>query len=108
MSLAIVPVGQIFGKYEQQARIAELNRKTPIKTIQNQVDRVSISSDARKAQVLGIARAVREASKNLSTESKNLDEAKPTSDTGDTDVEQLSFAGKVVKKALEQSKESDE
>ena len=108
MSLAIIPVGQIFGKYEQQARIAELNRKTPVKTIQNQADRVTISPEARKAQVLGIARAVREASKNLSTESKNLDEAKPTSDTGDTDVEQLSFAGKVVKKALEQSKESDE
>ena len=76
MSLAIIPVGQIFGKYEQQARIAELSRKTPIKTIQNQVDRVSISSDARKAKVLGIARAVREASNHLSMGSKNLDEAK--------------------------------
>ena len=80
MSLAIIPVGQIFGKYEQQTRIAELNRKTPVKTIQNQADRVTISPEARKAQVLGIARAVREASKQLSPESKNLDGAKPASD----------------------------
>jgi len=80
MPLAIVPVGQIFGKYEQQARIAELNRKMPVKTIQNQADRVTISSEARKAQVLSIARTVREASKHLSTESKNLDEIKPDSD----------------------------
>ena len=80
MSLAIIPVGQIFGKYEQQARIAELNRKTPVKTIQNQADRVTISPEARKAQVLGIARAVREASKQLSPESKNLDGTKPASD----------------------------
>ena len=77
MSLAIIPVGQIFGKYEQQARIAELNRKTPVKTIQNQADRVTISSEARKAQVLDIARAVRETSKHLSTESKSLDKTKP-------------------------------
>ena len=76
MSLAIVPVVQIFGKYEQQARIAELNRKTPIKTTQSQADRVTISPEARKAQVLGIARAVREASKDLSSESKSIDKAK--------------------------------
>ena len=70
MSLAIVPVGRIFGNYEQQARIAELNRQTLVKTIQNQVDRVTISSEARKAQVLGIARALREASKQLSRNQK--------------------------------------
>ena len=74
MSLVIVSVGQIFGKYEKQARIAELISKRPVKSIQNQADRVTISSEARKAQVLGIARAVREASKHLSTESKSLDE----------------------------------
>ena len=79
MSLAIIPVGQIFGKYEQQARIAELNRKTPVKTIQNQADRVTISPEARKAQVLGIARAVRDASKQLSPESKSLDGTKSVS-----------------------------
>ena len=79
MSLAIIPVGQIFGKYEQQARIAELNRKTPVKTIQNQADRVTISPEARKAQVLGIARAVRDASKQLSLESKSLDGPKSVS-----------------------------
>ena len=104
MSLAIIPVGQIFGKYEQQARIAELNRKTPVKTIQNQADRVTISSEARKAQVLGIARAVRDASKNLSTESKGLDEAKIDSDTG---FVPSSFSEGVVQKAKEQSSESD-
>ena len=79
MSLAIIPVGQIFGKYEQQARIAELNRKIPVKTIQNQADRVTISPEARKAQVLGIARAVRDASKQLSPESQNSDGAKSAS-----------------------------
>ena len=73
MSLAIVPIGQLFGKYEHQARLAELNMKMPVKKIQNQVDRVTISPEARKAQVLGIARAVREASKDLSTESKPAD-----------------------------------
>ena len=97
MSLAIIPVGQIFGKYEQQARIAELNRKTPVKTIQNQADRVTISPEARKAQVLGIARAVREASKNLSTESKNLDEAKPASP-------EAKFGYDVMQKAMEKAK----
>jgi len=79
MSLAIIPVGQIFGKYEQQTRIAELNRKIPVKTIQNQADRVTISPEARKAQVLGIARAVRDASKQLSPESQNSDGAKSAS-----------------------------
>ena len=72
MSLTIVPIEQIFGKYKQQVRIAELSKKTIVKTIQNHADRVTISSEARKAQVLGIARAVREASKHLSTESKGL------------------------------------
>jgi len=81
MPLAIVPVGQIFGKYKQQARIAELIKKTSVKTIQNQADFVTISSEARKAQVLGIARAVRESSKHLSTESKSLDETKQNLDT---------------------------
>ena len=79
MSLAIIPVGQIFGKYEQQARIAELNRKTSVTIIQNQADRVTISPEARKAQVLGIARAVRDASKQLSLESKSLDGPKSVS-----------------------------
>ena len=100
MPLAIVPIGQIFGKYEHQARIAELNRKTPIKTIQNQADRVSISSEARKAQVLGIARAVRESSKHLITESQNLDDIKPTTEAGE---KSLSFSESVVQKALEKS-----
>ena len=77
MPLAIVPASQIFGRYEQQVRIAELNKKVPVKTIQSQVDRVTISPEARKAQVLAIARAVREASKNISPEFKDLDATKP-------------------------------
>ena len=95
MPLAIVPASQIFGRYEQQVRIAELNKKTPVKTIQSQVDRVTISPEARKAQVLGIARAVREASKDLSIESKSLGESKPT------DSESLSYADRIVQSSKE-------
>ena len=79
MSLAIVPIGQIFGKYEHQARLAELNKKTPAKIMQSQVDRVTISPEARKAQVLGIARALREASQDISIESQGLGESKSDS-----------------------------
>ena len=100
MLLAIVPVRQIFGKYEQQARIAELNRKMPVKTIQNQADRVTISSEARKAQVLGIARALRETSKSLVTESK-VGEGKSTSmetrPASDGNVESPSYESQGVK-----------
>ena len=95
MPLAIVPASQIFGRYEQQVRIAELNKKVPVKTIQSQVDRVTISPEARKAQVLGIARAVREASKDLSIESKSLGESKPT------DSESLSYADRIVQSSKE-------
>ena len=79
MPLAIVPASQIFGRYEQQVRIAELNKKVPVKTIQSQVDRVTISPEARKAQVLGIARALREASQDISIESQGLGESKSDS-----------------------------
>ena len=105
MSLTIIPAGQIFGKYKHQARIAELNRKTAVKTIQTQADRVTISSEARKAQVLGIARAVREASKNLDTGSKSSDEIKPNLDT---DIEPSSPSEDIVHKALEQSSKLNE
>ncbi|SVC36252.1 uncharacterized protein METZ01_LOCUS289106, partial [marine metagenome] len=105
MSLAIIPVGQIFGKYEQQARIAELNRKTPVKTIQNQADRVTISPEARKAQVLGIARAVRDASKQLSLESKSLDGPKSVSveeaDNRNLQGQAEDVRKKVMQKAIE-------
>ena len=102
MSITIIPVSQIFRKYEQQDRIAELNKKTPVKTIQNQVDRVTISSKARKEQVLSIARAVREASKNLSTESKKLDEIKTTTDTN---FKPSSFSDRIMQKALDAKRE---
>ena len=79
MSLSIIPISQIFVKYEQQVRIAELNRKTPIRTIQNYADRVTISKEARQAQVLRIARAVREASGQLELGTKKPEEIKLSS-----------------------------
>ena len=105
MPLAIVPASQIFGRYEQQVRIAELNKKVPVKTIQSQVDRVTISPEARKAQVLGIARAVREASKNISPEFKGLDEIKPAELKGAEDLQDQSE--KVFEKSLDIQEKTD-
>ena len=103
MSLVIVPVGQIFGKYEKQARIAELISKRPVKSIQNQADRVTISSEARKEQVLGIARAVRDASKQLPMESKSLDK---TQSPHDSNVKPLSLSESIVQKSLDKSRDA--
>ena len=45
--------------YQTQTRIAELNKKVGIKSIQNQVDRVEISSKARQlAQLKTISNAI--------------------------------------------------
>ena len=49
MDISIVPVSRIFKTYQGQARIAELNKKNPVKRVQTQRDRVSISQDARAA-----------------------------------------------------------
>ena len=103
MPLAIVPANQIFGRYEQQVRIAELNKKVPVKTIQSQVDRVTISPEARKAQVLGIARAVREASKHISPEFKGLDEINPVEIQGENNLEGQS--NKVMENFIQKSNE---
>ena len=99
MTLSIIPVNQIFGKYDQQTRMGELSRKNPVKTIQNQVDRVTISPEALKKRAIGAALAAIQNSSQVSTE------AKPTSEEN---VEPLSYADKVVQSALEKSKERKE
>ncbi|KMP12034.1 hypothetical protein UZ36_02395 [Candidatus Nitromaritima sp. SCGC AAA799-C22] len=54
MALSIIPAGTILRNFEQQARMAELNKKLTVKTVQRQVDRVSISPEARQAQATGV------------------------------------------------------
>lgn len=49
MDIAITTVNRVFKTYQGQARIAELNSKNPVKRIQGQRDRVSISNEARAA-----------------------------------------------------------
>ena len=99
MALSIIPVNQIFGKYDQQTRMGELSRKNPVRTIQNQVDRVTISPEALKKRAIDAALAAIQKSSEVSTE------AEPAS--GDN-VEPLSYADKVVQSALEKSKERKE
>ena len=96
MPLSIVPVNQIFGKYDQQTRIGELNRKNPVKTIQSQVDRVTISSEALKKRALDAALSAIKNSNQVPVE------AEPAS--GDN-VESGSYADRVVQNALEKSHE---
>ena len=96
MTLSIIPVNQIFGKYDQQTRMGELNRKNPVKTIQNQVDRVTISPEALKKRAIDAALAAIQNSSQVSTEAKS---------TSIENVEPLSYADKVVQSALEKSKE---
>ena len=99
MTLSIIPVNQIFGKYDQQTRMGELNRKNPVRTIQNQVDRVTISPEALKKRAIDAALAAIQNSSEVSTE------AEPAS--GDN-VESGSYADRVVQNALEKSKERKE
>ena len=99
MTLSIIPVNQIFGKYDQQTRMGELNRKNPVRTIQNQVDRVTISPEALKKRAIGAALAAIQNSSQVSTEEKS---------TSIENVEPLSYADKVVQSALEKSKERKE
>ena len=96
MTLSIIPVNQIFGKYDQQTRMGELSRKNPVKTIQNQVARVTISPEALKKRAIDAALAAIQNSSKVSTE------AEPAS--GDN-VESGSYADRVVQNALEKSKE---
>jgi hypothetical protein len=87
MTLSIIPVNQIFGKYDQQTRMGELNRKNSVKTIQNQVDRVTISPEALKKRAIDAALVAIQSSSQVSTE------AKPTSEDN---VEVVSHADKAV------------
>ena len=96
MTLSIIPVNQIFGKYDQQTRMGELSRKNPVRTIQNQVDRVTISPEALKKRAIDAALAAIQNSSKVSTE------AEPAS--GDN-VESGSYADRVVQNALEKSHE---
>ena len=96
MTLSIIPVNQIFGKYDQQTRIGELNRKNPVKTIQNQVDRVTISPEALKKRAIDAALSAIQNSNQVPAG------AEPAS--GDN-VESGSYADRVVQNALEKSHE---
>ena len=99
MTLSIIPVNQIFGKYDQQTRMGELSRKNPVRTIQNQVDRVTISPEALKKRAIDAALAAIQNSSQVSTE------AEPASVDN---VESGSYADRVVQSALEKSKERKE
>ena len=48
MEFAVRPTTQVFKNYQHQDKIAELNRKIPVKTRQGQLDRVTLSEEARK------------------------------------------------------------
>ena len=74
MTLSIIPVNQIFGKYDQQTRMGELNRKNSVKTIQNQVDRVTISPEALKKRAIDAALVAIQSSSQVSTEAKSTSE----------------------------------
>ena len=99
MTLSIFRVNQIFGKYDQQTRMGELSRKNPVKTIQNQGDRGTISPEALKKRAIGAALAAIQNSSQVSTEEKS---------TSIENVEPLSYADKAVQIALEKSKERKE
>jgi hypothetical protein len=49
MDFSIVPVSKVFKIYQSQTKIAELNKKSPVKRVQGQKDQVTISSTARQA-----------------------------------------------------------
>ena len=95
MSLSIIPLNQIFGKYDQQTRMGELNRKNPIKTIQNQIDRVTISPEALKKRAIGVAISVIQNKNPASPEAESVPEE---------NAEDTSYAGRVIQDTLEKSK----
>ena len=99
MTLSIIPVNQIFGKYDQQTRMGELNRKNPVRTIQSQVDRVTISPEALKKRAIDAALTAIQNSSQVSTE------AKPTSEDN---VEVVSHADKAVQNTSDRPHELGE
>ena len=99
MPLSIIPVNQIFGKYEHQTRIGELNRKNPVKTIQSQVDRVTISSEALKKRAIDAALSAIQNSNQVPAETKPA--------TGEKESSGF-YVNTAVQKALEKAKEVKE
>ena len=99
MPLSIIPVNQVFGKYDQQTRIGELNRKNPVKTIQNQVDRVTISPEALKKRAIDAALSAIQNSSQVSAETKPTTGEKKSSGFHENEA---------VQAALEKSKEIKE
>ena len=99
MTLSIIPVKQIFGKYDQQTRMGELNRKNPVRTIQNQVDRVTISPEALKKRAIDAALSAIQNSSQVSSETKPATGEKESS---------VFHVKKAVQAALEKSKEIKE
>ena len=47
MNFSVTPVAKAFKVYQSQDRIAELHKKNPVRSIQNQADTVTISAEAR-------------------------------------------------------------
>ena len=105
MALSIIPVNQVFGKYDQQTRMAELNRKNPVKTIQNQVDRVTISPEALKKRAINAALSAIQNSTQVPAETKPATETNPA--TGEQESSEF-HVNEAVQKALEKSKEIKE
>jgi len=99
MTLSIIPVNQIFGKYDQQTRMGELNRKNPVRTIQNQVDRVTISPEALKKRAIDAALSAIQNSSQVSAETKPA--------TGEKESSGF-HVNKAVQAALEKAKEVKE
>jgi hypothetical protein len=105
MSLSILPVNQIFGKYEQQARLADLIKKNPVKTTQMQVDWVTISPEALKRRAINATLEVIQASKKESTTALNIEE-KQLPSTGEKmsskDVDELLSSTDIVREHFQE------
>jgi len=98
MSLSIIPLNQIFGKYDQQTRMGELNRKNPIKTIQNQIDRVTLSPEALKKRAISVALSVIQNTNPVSPEANSVAEE---------NVEHVAYTDRVIQGTLENIKNED-
>ena len=97
MALSIIPVNQVFGKYDQQTRMAELNRKNSVKTVQNQVDRVTISPEALKKRAIDAALSAIHNSSQVPAETKPA--------TGEKESSEF-HVNEAVQRALEKAKEN--
>ena len=59
MDFSSIPVAKAVRIYQTQTRIAELNKKANIKSVQGQIDRVEISRKARQLiQLKTISKAI--------------------------------------------------